>query len=495
MCKSFSSCVTVVIALLAASCTPCLAQGFYVSEFAQITVGLQPFTLNGVTIDPSCNINSPGANQLAEISYTLFPFACGGTYEAADPQSGALYTETGVASINRDFVDEGSSAVSISISGGTADPNVSVGSTAFGTTIWVDTLTVTGPPQGNVVMLRLTDFIYDGNLVLSGIGPADNPQLNQQVYLLYTTTGGSPACGTAPQSAQFSNIFTTNTPSISSRQHLDLCTTSGSTLVLTKTIEAGLAGEGGSWSGQANLNDTAYVDSLTPGVTLIWASKADYSTPGATVPPSSSSCDGTYSGTFNGNLNISSGQTCIFTGGGITGHVTQTGGELLLTNATIGGNVHVEGDSTFSIGPLTTIGGNLQIKNIPESTTTNAVCNTNVKGNVELDDVGSGVEIGSAIPTTCGSNSVGGNLHAQSDTGATEIYGNSISGNLHVNNDSAETQVYNNSVGNNLVLEGNGGSTQVFNNMVLNDLQCNTNSTITGGGNTAKKKSGQCKSF
>jgi hypothetical protein len=491
---SFSSCVTFVIVLLAAWCTPCLAQGFYVFEGAQIIVTLQPFTLDGVTYDPSCNIFNNTGN-LAEVSYSILPFSCGGTYEAADPQSGALYSESGVASIKSDFVDKGSSAVSISISGGTADANLEVGSTANASAYWVDTITVTGPPAGTPVTLRLTDSMYNGNLLLSGIVPADNAQLNQQVSLIYTTTGGSTACGPAAQSAQFSNIFTTNTPSINSRQYLDLCTTSGSTLVLTKIIEASLGGQGGSWSGQANLNDTAYVDSLTPGVTLITASGAVYTTPGATVPPSSSSCDGTYTGTFAGNLNISSGQTCVFQGGGVTGHVTQTGGELMLTNATIGGNVHVEGGSTFSIGPLTTIGGNLEIRNIPESTTTNAVCNTNVKGNVELDDVGSGVEIGSATPTTCGSNSVGGNLHAHSNTGATEIYGNSISGNLHVNNDSAETQVYNNSVGNNLVLEGNGGSTQVFNNTVLNDLQCDTNSTITGGGNTAKKKQGQCKSF
>ena len=484
--KSLSSCVTVVIVLLAAWSRPCLAQGFYVFEAAQITVGLQPFTLNGVTIDPSCNVFTNTGN-LAEVSYSIVPFACGGTYEARDPQSGALYSESGVANMRFDFVDRGSSSVSISIAGGTADPNVSVGSTAQASAYWVDTITVTGPP--GALMLKVTDFMYNGNLELTGIAPANNPQIIQQVTLEPNTTGGS--CN----GAEFINTFTTNTTSIDSHQYQDICTTSGSTLVLTKILTASLGGEGGSWSAQANLSDTVYVDSLTPGVTLITASRTDYSTPGATVPPSSSSCDGTYAGTFNGNLNISSGQTCIFTGGGITGHVTQTGGELLLTNATIGGNVHVEGDSTFSIGPLTTIGGNLQIQNIAESTTTNTVCNTNVKGNVELDDVGSGVEIGSATPTTCGSNSVGGNLHAQSDTGATEIYGNSISGNLHVNNDSAETQVYNNSVGNNLVLEGNGGSTQVFNNTVLNDLQCNTNSTITGGGNTAKTKHGQCKSF
>jgi hypothetical protein len=448
-----------------------------------------------VTYNPSCNFNNPGAFQLADVIYSITPFACGGTYEAADPQSGALYTETGVASINRDYVYEGSSVVSISISGGTLDANLLVDSTAEAQTLWVDTITVTGPPAGTLVTLRVTDSINNGNLLLSGIVPANSPYINQEVTLEYNIPSDSPACPAAARGAQFSNIFTTNTPSINSRQYFDLCTTSGSTLVLIKSIEADLLGGGGDWSGQAYLDDTVYVDPLTAGVTLLSASRAVYATPGATVPPSSSSCDGTYAGTFSGNLTVSSGQTCIFTGGGVTGHVTQTGGKLMLTNATIGGNVHVEGDSTFSIGPLTTIDGNLQIRNIPESTTTNTVCNTNVKGNVELDDVGSGVEIGSATPTTCGSNSVGGNLHAQSNTGATEIYGNSVSGNLHVNNASAETQVYNNSVGNNLVLQGNGGSTRVFNNMVLNDLQCDTNSTITGGGNTAKKKQGQCKSF
>src|SRR5271166_3587934 len=79
------------------------------------------------------------------------------------------------------------------------------------------------------------------------------------------------------------------------------------------------------------------------------------------------------------------------------------------------------GGGAFSIGPFTTIGGSLEILNVPESTASNEVCSTNVKGNLELKDVGTGVEIGSSTPTPCGANAVGGNLHAQSKSTATAL--------------------------------------------------------------------------
>ena len=61
-------------------------------------------------------------------------------------------------------------------------------------------------------------------------------------------------------------------------------------------------------------------------------------------------CGTTYSGTFNGNLTISSGQVCI-TNGTVTGNVTQSGGGLFTGNATIRGNLQITGGGTFSIGP------------------------------------------------------------------------------------------------------------------------------------------------
>jgi hypothetical protein len=337
------------------------------------------------------------------------------------------------------------------------------------------------------VTLRVTDYKY-GALQLSGNTQGSGSNINEQV-VLYPPIGGS-ACS----EAYFQNSFTSSTPSINSRQYFDLCTTSGATLTLSKLIQVQIAGQGSSWTTEANLSDTVYIDSLTAGASFIAASDANYATPGATVPASSSSCDGTYTGTFSGDLKVSSGQTCIFTGGGVTGHVTQTGGNLTLTNATVGGNVLLHG-GTFSIGPFTTIGGNLEILNIPESTSTNEVCTTHVKGNMRLQDIGTSIQIGSTAPT-CGGNAIGGNLRAQDNTGSTGIYGNSVAGNLHLQNNQSATQIYSNNVGKNLLLQGNSGSTQVFSNIVVDNLHCENNSSISGGGNTAKKKKkGQCESF
>jgi hypothetical protein len=54
----------------------------------------------------------------------------------------------------------------------------------------------------------------------------------------------------------------------------------------------------------------------------------------------------------------------------------------------------------------------------------------------------------------------------------------------------------NNTVGANLHVQNNIASTQVFNNIVKKDLQCQNNSpAITGGGNTAAQKQGQCSGF
>ena len=418
----------------------------------------------------------------------MTPLSCGGTYEAKDPQAGppgALYSETAIGNIPSIWVNKGTSYVSLSDSGGSALPYFVVGGVAQAYVVWTDTLTVTGPPAGTPVTLRVTDYKF-GSLQLSGGTQGSGSGINEQVYLMPTTTGAP--CSTA----EIVNDFTTSNP-INSRQYVDFCTTAGSTLTLTKLIQVQIAGEGSSWTTEADLNETVYVDSLTAGASLITASTADYSTPGATVPTSSTSCNGTYTGTFKGDLKITPDQTCIFTGGGITGHVTQIGGTLILTNATIGGNVLLRGGAS-SIGPFTTIGGNLEILNIPESTSTNEICTTKVKGNVRLKDVGTSVQIGSPAPT-CGGNAIGGNLHALDNTGETRVYGNSISGNLHIQNNTSETQVYNNNVGKILLLQNNSGSTQVFNNIVVDNLQCETNASISGAGNTAKKKKGQCASF
>jgi lysophospholipase L1-like esterase len=191
------------------------------------------------------------------------------------------------------------------------------------------------------------------------------------------------------------------------------------------------------------------------------------------APSTGTTCNGTYNGTFVGNLKVSAGQTCIFVGGGVTGNVTQTGGSLVLSGTTVGGNVQIQGGGAFSLGSSARIIGNLQIQNLPATSAQNSVCGVSVSGNLTYQNSDAPVVIGAAA--MCPGNTVGGNLQVGNNAGAVGIVGNIVTGNLQVQNDT--------------------GSTIVFSNNVAKNLQCSGNTTITGGGNTALQKQGQCAVF
>jgi lysophospholipase L1-like esterase len=191
------------------------------------------------------------------------------------------------------------------------------------------------------------------------------------------------------------------------------------------------------------------------------------------APPASTACNGTFSGTFVGNLSVSKGQTCMFLQGGVTGNITQSGGNLILSGTTVGGNVQVQGGGAFSIGSFTRIVGNLQVQNLPASATPNALCGMTVNGNLTYQNNAASVEIGT-VPA-CSGNMVGGNLQVGNNTANVGIVGNIVKGNLQVQNDT--------------------GQTIVSNNNVAKDLQCSGNTTISGSGNTASQKQGQCAPF
>ena len=201
-------------------------------------------------------------------------------------------------------------------------------------------------------------------------------------------------------------------------------------------------------------------------------------------------CSVTYNGTFKGNLNVSSGTTCTI-GGTITGNVSLNGGNFFASNATIGGNLQITG-GTFSIGS-TAINGNLQIQNIPAGTAPSQVCGTTVHNNLQFQNNGSPVLIGSG--TGCAGNYIGGNLTIQNNTAAASAVGNTVGNNLTVQSNTAATIVNGNTVTGNLQDQKNTAPTQVFTDMVGNNLQCQQNSSIAGGGDTAKSLQGQCASF
>jgi hypothetical protein len=173
------------------------------------------------------------------------------------------------------------------------------------------------------------------------------------------------------------------------------------------------------------------------------------------APLSGSTCNGAYNGTFKGPVTVSAGQNCMFVGGGITGNVTQNGGNLALTNATVTGNIAIQGSAAFSLGPRTTINGNLVVQNVASGSSMNQICGTHVDGNMQVSQNATPIQIGSALPDSCPGNFVGGNLAVDYNTAAAAV----------------------------------------FNNGVTKNLECGSNTSITGGGNTARSKQGQCAGF
>ncbi len=175
----------------------------------------------------------------------------------------------------------------------------------------------------------------------------------------------------------------------------------------------------------------------------------------ATVPSSGFNCNGSYSGEYWGNITVSSGQNCEWIDGGqIYGNIYVNGGNLNLSNSSVFGNVQIMG-GTYTLGPSLTIASTLSVQNVAASgSTQNSICGVTTGGSLYFD--------GNGTPALIGSN-------------GSSCAGNSIGGDLEVAGSTAAVQVYNNSAN--------------------DDLNCSSNSSVTGGGNTAKNKIGQCSSF
>lgn len=175
-------------------------------------------------------------------------------------------------------------------------------------------------------------------------------------------------------------------------------------------------------------------------------------TAGNETPPSSgNTCNGTFGGTFNGNVTVSNTQVCnlvnatvngnltvnaggtlIVDGGGASGNIQSQDGKLILNAANIGGNVQINGGS-FTIGPETTIKNNLDVQNTPQALAHNHVCGATINGNLLFHNNAGAVDIGA---TNCAGNLIGGNLQVQSNSAAVTIFANTIGKNLQCGQDS-----------------------------------------------------------
>jgi len=193
------------------------------------------------------------------------------------------------------------------------------------------------------------------------------------------------------------------------------------------------------------------------------------------VPMSTQQCNGTFNGPFTGDLIVSSGQTCTFIGGSITGNILLQDGTLNLSYLTIVGSIEATG-GIFSIGPSTTINGNLEIHNYPPTPVAqNTVCGTTINGNLQVHNNAAAVTIGSA-PEVCTGNAIGGSLEVHNNSAPTQVLDNTVTGDLDVHNNIA--------------------ATQVIGNVVKGNLTCHNNSSITGGPNPASKQvEDQCFQF
>ena len=193
------------------------------------------------------------------------------------------------------------------------------------------------------------------------------------------------------------------------------------------------------------------------------------------LPTSATTCNGIYNKTFSGDITVLPGQSCVFVAGGITGNVQVKGGRFEVRYASVGGNVEIQGDSSFSIGPSATVGGDLEIHNLEQSAAENHVCGSNIHGLLDVHNSGAAVVIGEQDSASCPSNTIGGSVEVHNNNASTSIDGNNIAGDVEDHK--------------------NGGPTEVFTNLIQGNLDCRQNSSITGGRDVAKQKQGQCASF
>jgi hypothetical protein len=236
----------------------------------------------------------------------------------------------------------------------------------------------------------------------------------------------------------------------------------------------------------------------------------------AQVPDSGTDCNGTYSGTFVGNLTVSAGQTCIFTSGGVTGDVQETGGDVEFSNSTVTGNVQqgggtlllasttvtenvqITGAPTFSLESAT-INGNLEIQRSTSAPPSqrppcavhhgghgSQVCNTTVRGDLQSQS--------NANPVDIVGSSIGGSLQVQSNSAAADMESNGVTGDIEVSDNSADTFVSGNTANGNLQDQGNTGpdAADVESNTITKNLQCQNNTPGTTNNNNTVGGITQC---
>jgi phage tail protein X len=175
------------------------------------------------------------------------------------------------------------------------------------------------------------------------------------------------------------------------------------------------------------------------------------------------------------NITLSSGGTLQLSGSTVSGNIqANSGGDITMTGGSVGGNVTMQGGLAVVQLSGATIKGNVNLQNLSATTAQSSICGLTVTGNFDLQNSGGPMQIGSATPA-CPGNSVDGNMTIQNNTAAISAVNNQMTGNLTV--------------------QGNTGTVQVIGNNVGKNLDCSNDTSISGSGNTARQKQGQCTNF
>jgi hypothetical protein len=178
-------------------------------------------------------------------------------------------------------------------------------------------------------------------------------------------------------------------------------------------------------------------------------------------------CSGTQSTDVIANLLVPKGVTCTLEGITVTGSITvQPGGCLIVGQASaparVGGNINATDAACLSIGFGSAIGGNviaLGTTGNPSGYSFNFMCNSLIGGSVEINNSEKGADwcIGGKAACACaaGENIIGG-----------------------------------------LTFDANKGATNnISDNTIGSNMNCAGNTGLTGSGNTASRKLGQCSTF
>ena len=178
-----------------------------------------------------------------------------------------------------------------------------------------------------------------------------------------------------------------------------------------------------------------HVHAQRPGVRAV---DRDTHRDGPGIGTGPSDCPGVANGRAT-SITVGKGVTCNLTAGTVvSGNVTvQAGGTLIDHGATIAGNVSAAGASAVRIDGGGSISGNVTIQGLTGALGDgrDAVCNTSVKGNVQVQSNGSGAPVDIGNVGSCSGGpalTVAGNLQAKSNAGVLRIGGNSVSGNIDV---------------------------------------------------------------